>query len=74
MRTNAAQWSLMLLCLSMAGAVGGGLYEHIVLIPLWAASLPSSFAIIRPSTGVPLQEFWIPFMWPSQYSFSCRWC
>ena len=32
MRTRAAQWSLMLLCFSMAGAMGGGLYEHMVLI------------------------------------------
>jgi hypothetical protein len=60
MRTRAAQWSLMLLCFSMAGAVGGGLYEHIVLMPLWADSPPSSLAMIQPGTGVPLQEFWIP--------------
>jgi hypothetical protein len=50
----------MLLCFSMAGAVGGGLYEHMVLMPLWAASPPSSLAMIQPGTGVPLQEFWIP--------------
>lgn len=47
MRTNLAQWSLILLCFSMAGALGGGLYEHIVLTPLWSASPPSSFAIIQ---------------------------
>src|SRR5215510_6413259 len=50
----------MLLCLSMALAIGGGLYEHVVLTPLWSASPPSSFAIIQPGTGVPLQKFWIP--------------
>jgi hypothetical protein len=55
-----AQWSLALLCFSMAGAFGGGLYEHIVLNPLWSASPPSSFAIIQPNSGVPLQRFWIP--------------
>jgi hypothetical protein len=60
MRTRAAQWSLILLCFSMAGAIGGGLYEHMVLMPLWAASPPSSFAMIQPGTGVPLQGFWIP--------------
>jgi hypothetical protein len=60
MRTRAAQWSLMLLCFSMAGALGGGLYEHIVLMPLWAASPPSSLAMIQPGTGIPLQQFWIP--------------
>jgi len=50
----------MLLCLSMALAIGGGLYEHLVLTPLWSASPPSSFAMIQPGTGVPLQKFWIP--------------
>lgn len=60
MHTNMAEWSLILLCLSMASAIGGGLYEHMVLTPLWSASPPSSFAIIQPGTGVPLQKFWIP--------------
>lgn len=44
----------------MAGAIGGGLYEQIVLTPLWSRSPPSSFSIIQPGTGVPLQNFWIP--------------
>ena len=58
-QTNLAQWSLILLCFSMAGAFGGGLYEHIVLTPIWSASPPSSFSIIQRGTGVPLQRFWI---------------
>jgi hypothetical protein len=60
MNPNLAKWSVILLCLSMAGAIGGGLYEHIVLTPMWSASPPSSFAMIQPGTGVPLQKFWIP--------------
>jgi hypothetical protein len=44
----------------MAGAFGGGLYEHIVVMPIWSASPPSSFSIIQPETGVPLQRFWVP--------------
>ncbi len=60
MTTNLALWSLILLCFSLAGSIGGGLYEHIVLTPLWSKSPPSSFAIIQPGTGVPLQRFWIP--------------
>ena len=31
-----------------------------MLTPLWSKSPPSSFAIIQPGTGVPLQRFWIP--------------
>src|ERR687892_1191183 len=60
MKINVAKSSLILLCLSMAEAIGGGLYEQIVLTPLWSASPPSSFSIIQPGTGVPLQNFWIP--------------
>ncbi len=60
MHITLAAWSVMLLCLSMACAIGGGLYEHLVLTPLWSASPPASFAIIQPRTGVPLQRFWIP--------------
>ena len=52
-----AQWSLILLCFSMAAALGGGFYESIVLTPLWSKSPPSSFSIIQPGTGVPLQRF-----------------
>jgi hypothetical protein len=40
--------------------LGGGFYEHIVLTPLWSAAPPSSFSILQPGTGVPLQKFWIP--------------
>ena len=39
-----AQWSLILLCYSLAAAIGGGLYEHIVLTPMWSKSPPSSFS------------------------------
>src|SRR5437867_6055553 len=59
MSMTFAASSLMLLCFFMAGAIGGGLYEHIVLTPMWSRSPPASFAIIQPGTGVPLQRFWI---------------
>ena len=60
MKAYSGEWSLILLCFSMAGAMGGGLYEHIVLTPLWKRSPPASFSVIQPNTGVPLQRFWIP--------------
>jgi hypothetical protein len=52
--------SLVLLAMSLAAALGGGFYEHLVLTPLWRRSPPQSFAVIQPGTGVPLQRFWIP--------------
>lgn len=60
MKEVVTQWSMILLCFCMAVAIGGGLYESIVLTPMWSKSPPSSFSIIQPGTGVPLQRFWIP--------------
>jgi hypothetical protein len=57
---DAESTSKMLLCVSMAAALGGGLYESFVLIPLWSKAPPSSFVIIQLGTGVPLQRFWLP--------------
>jgi hypothetical protein len=52
--------SLVLLCCSLAAALGGGIYEQVVLTPLWRRPPPQSFAVIQPGTGVPRQRFWIP--------------
>lgn len=60
MKALASQWSLILLCFSFAVALGGGIFEHSVLMPIWSKSPPSSFSIIQPGSGVPLQRFWIP--------------
>jgi hypothetical protein len=57
---DLALWSLVLLCFSAAAALGGGLFEHFVLTPIWSKSPPSSFSIIQRGAGVPLQQFWIP--------------
>jgi hypothetical protein len=60
LKEQLSKWSLILLCFFMAVALGGGFYEHIILVPLWSASPPASFTVIQPGTGVPLQTFWIP--------------
>jgi hypothetical protein len=60
MKAYLPESSLILLCFAMAAAIGGGLYEHIVLTPLWKKSPPASFSVIQANTGVPLQRFWIP--------------
>ncbi len=40
---------------------GGGLYEEIVVGPVWSASPPASFALIQEPEGLSLTSFWIPF-------------
>jgi hypothetical protein len=50
-----ANVSLLFACFSVALAVGGGMYESIVVMPQWSAQPPASFALIQKGTGIPLQ-------------------
>ena len=43
--------SLILLCYALGAALGGGLYESIVLVPLWSKSPPS-----RPSPSFSREQ------------------
>lgn len=59
-RRSALRATLVLLCMAIGAALGGGLYEGLVLTPIWSPDPPRSFAIIQPDTGVPMQTFWMP--------------
>jgi hypothetical protein len=41
MFTRLSTWSLIGLSFSTALAVGGGLYEHLVMMPLWSSNPPA---------------------------------
>lgn len=60
MTTHLALWSLVLLCFSMAVALGGVLCEHIVLTPRWSASPAWSFPVMRQGGRAPVRRFWLP--------------
>jgi len=36
-------WSVILVCFAMAAAIGGGIYESVVLALIWRKSPPASF-------------------------------
>jgi hypothetical protein len=57
---TVANLALLFACFSVALAVGGGFYESTVVMPLWSAQPPASFAVIQKGSGIPLQRFWIP--------------
>lgn len=40
---------------------GGGIYEEIVVGPVWSSSPPTSFALIQEPNGLSLASFWVPF-------------
>lgn len=60
-RTLAARLSLLLAILAAGVDLGGSIYEHALVFPLWSAEPPRSFALIQPERGgLTLTHFWIP--------------
>jgi hypothetical protein len=59
-RLQLATFCCAVLAAATAVAFGGGLYEALIVNPLWSRTPPASFAAIQPGTGVPLQTFWFP--------------
>ncbi|QYR22425.1 hypothetical protein KZ483_05455 [Paenibacillus sp. sptzw28] len=61
MKEKFAFLSLFITVLLFGVLNGGGLYEEIVVAPVWSASPPTSFALIQEPGGLSLTSFWIPF-------------
>ncbi|MFK7693022.1 hypothetical protein [Paenibacillus sp. HJGM_3] len=61
MKTKLAFLSLFLTVLLFGVLNGGGLYEEIVVSPVWSASPPTTFALIQEPNGLSLTSFWVPF-------------
>lgn len=60
MAVTAGTWALILACYTVALAVGGGLYENLLVSPVWSKTPPKTFALIQPEHGLNLVLFWIP--------------
>jgi hypothetical protein len=61
MKSTFAFLSLFITVLLFGVLNGGGLYEEIIIAPVWSASLPTSLALIQEPNGISLTDFWIPF-------------
>lgn len=61
MREKFAFLTLFITVLLFGVVNGGGLYEEMIVAPVWSASPPESFALIQPPDGLALINFWIPF-------------
>ncbi|WP_374073441.1 hypothetical protein [Bdellovibrio bacteriovorus] len=57
---NWANTTLMLAITAMALAIGGGIYEGMVINPQWSKNIPQSLSLVQEGSGIPLQKFWIP--------------
>lgn len=61
MREKFAFLTLFITVLLFGVVNGGGLYEEMIVAPVWSASPPESLALIQPPDGLTLTNFWIPF-------------
>ena len=61
MKNNFAFLTLFITVLLFGVLNGGGIFEEIVVAPVWSASPPTSFALIQEPNGLSLTSFWIPF-------------
>ena len=47
-------------CLSFSVIIGAAIYEHLCVVPQWAAGPPASLSMFQGDYGLYAQAFWIP--------------
>lgn len=51
---------LILASISFIVVIGGAVYEHVAVVPIWASAVPASLAMLQPPYGLAAAKFWIP--------------
>jgi hypothetical protein len=52
--------SFILAALSFIFVIGGAVYEHLAVVPIWSAAVPASLAMFQGPHALTPQNFWIP--------------
>lgn len=47
-------------CLSFSIVIGAAVYEHLAVVPRWAAAPPASLSMFQGQYGLYAQAFWMP--------------
>ena len=51
---------LIIACISFVVVIGGAVYEHLALVPVWTSAVPSSLTVFQGEYALKAQNFWIP--------------
>ena len=51
---------LIFACISFIVVIGGAVYEHLALVPVWSAAVPASLTVFQGEYALRPQNFWIP--------------
>lgn len=52
--------ALILGSISFIIVIGGAVYEHLAVVPMWSSAVPASLAMFQGEYGLKAQNFWIP--------------
>ena len=52
--------ALILGATSFIIVIGGAVYEHLAVVPMWSTAVPASLAMFQGEYGLRAQNFWIP--------------
>ena len=51
---------LILASISFVVVIGGAVYEHLALVPVWTSAVPASLTVFQGEYALRAQNFWIP--------------
>lgn len=51
---------LILASISFVVVIGGAVYEHLALVPVWTSAVPASLTVFQGEYALKAQNFWIP--------------
>lgn len=51
---------LIFTCISFVTVIGGAVYEHLAVVPVWSSAVPASLSMFQGDYGLAAQNFWIP--------------
>ena len=57
---NLRTFLLILGGISFITVIGGAVYEHLAVVPVWASAVPASLAMFQGEYALRAQNFWIP--------------
>ncbi len=57
---NTRTISLILASISFVIVIGGAVYEHLAVVPVWASAVPASLTMFQGEFALAAARFWIP--------------
>ncbi len=51
---------LILACMSFITVIGGAIYEHAAVVPVWTSAIPASLSMFQGEYALAASRFWIP--------------